>query len=198
MVQPENALTPRARKTRTAILAAARKIVRDEGIAGLSLRKVAGEIGYTATAIYEYFSGKADLIGALCAQADERLADYLREASPALPVDEQLVEIGMGYIRFAVENPEEFLILFSTPNPPPADPTETEGSFSILLETIRTGIAAGVFDPGELDAFAVSYSAWAFVHGMATLRLTALRDLDLDFDPVNRWALERYVEGLKN
>lgn len=197
MAENSSTLTPRRRKTRAAILNAARGIVRTEGIDRLSLRKVAGAIGYTATAIYEYYAGKDDLVAALCALADDLLADYLKRPSPALPVDEQLVEIGMAYIHFAAENPEEFRILFSTPNQPPDESPEPEGSFAILYETIRVGIDAGAFDPGDLDAFAVSYTAWAFVHGMATLRLTALRDYDIDFDPVNRWALERFVSGMK-
>lgn len=191
-------LSPRRRKTREAILKASRKIVRTEGIDGLSLRKVAGRIGYTATAIYEYFPSKQALVGELCAQADRRLADYLAAVSESLPIDAQLVELGMAYLRFAVDNPEEFLILFSTPNPPREGPPpqEREGSFSYLHQAVRAGIASGVFDPGDLDPFSVSYAAWAFVHGMATLRLTALRGQPIDFDPVNRWALERFVQGI--
>ena len=190
-------LTPKGRRTRDAILKAARKIVRDEGIDGLTLRKVAAEIDYTATAIYEYFSGKEALVGALCDGADRRLTIYLEAVSPGLPVDQHLIELGMAYIRFAVENVEEFLLLFSGPNAPRSADADPGGSFMVLYETVRTGIESGMFRTGGMDPFMVSYTAWAYVHGMATLRLTALREMQVDFDGINRWGLERFVLGLK-
>jgi AcrR family transcriptional regulator len=189
-------LTPKGRRTRAAILKAARNILRSEGLDGLSLRKVAGKIDYTATAIYEYFSGKDALIDALCDGADRRLAEYLRDVPAELPVDKQLIEMGMAYIRFAVDNQEEFLILFSGPNEPQTESQEPGSSFMVLFDAIRVGIEAGVFRTNGMDPFMVSYTAWAYVHGMATLRLTALIEAQVDFDAANRWGLERYVAGL--
>ena len=42
---------------RRLILQAARRIIRDKGVAALSARKVASDIGYTVGTIYQHFNG---------------------------------------------------------------------------------------------------------------------------------------------
>jgi AcrR family transcriptional regulator len=49
-------------ETRTSILEAAYKIVKEEGWQALSMRKIADEIEYTAPIIYEYFSNKEAIL----------------------------------------------------------------------------------------------------------------------------------------
>ena len=49
-------------ETRNNILGAAYDIVKEEGWNGLSMRKIADRIEYTAPIIYEYFSNKEAII----------------------------------------------------------------------------------------------------------------------------------------
>lgn len=41
----------------------------------------------------------------------------------------------------------------------------------------------------------MAYSLWAFVHDLATLRKTQLRDLEADFEALNRAAHETFVRA---
>jgi len=55
-------------ETRNNILDAACKIVKEEGWQGLSLRKIADAIEYTAPIIYEYFANKEAILQELTKQ----------------------------------------------------------------------------------------------------------------------------------
>ena len=201
-------LTPRARRherTKDAILNAARELIKQGGIDAVSMRKIAQEIDYSAAGLYEYFGSKDEIIGALCQIADQRLESYLKAVDPALPLDQRLVELGLAYVQFALNNREEFMLLFTysrtsqelqyqelrseTPGP--------GGAFLVLMNTIQEAMDAGFIPASPFDAFSVSYSAWAFVHGMAMLQVTSLQHLQTDFRRIDRWSLEQFVEGLR-
>ncbi len=122
--------TRRRTRTRQAILKAASEIVRQQGPDALSMRALAERIDYSAAGIYEYFASKEEIINAVCAEGFDRLAGYMRQSDPALPVADYLLAIGLAYIRFALENPDYFVLMFSggpiatgpVPGPEDADP----------------------------------------------------------------------------
>ncbi len=196
-----NPPTPRERRqqrTRDAILDAARSIIIKDGVDALSMRKIAHEIDYSAAGLYEYFESKDEIIHALATEADQRLTVYMKAVDTALPIVKRLIELGMGYVQFAVNNREMFLVFFNNLATGTGQEHEDQGnSFKVLLATVQEGVDAGVIHGGEFDAFSISYAAWAFVHGMAMLQLTALKDAPYNFDPVNRWALAQFIEGLQ-
>ncbi len=203
MNQAATPLTPRERRhqrTRQAILDAALELINQGGMKELSMRKIAERIDYSPAGLYEYFGSKEEIIAAACAQAEQRLEAYMKAVDPSLPPAQRLVELGMAYIRFAQNYSEQFIALqFSQASGQtelPA-PVETHGSFKVLLETVQEAMNAGEISAEPYDVFTVAYTCWAFVHGMALLRLTTLKDVEVDFEPVNRWALEKYIEGLR-
>jgi AcrR family transcriptional regulator len=198
-------LTPRERRherTKDAILNAARKMIREGGADAISMRKIAQEIDYSPAGLYEYFGSKDEIIGALCQIADQRLESYMKAVDLTLPLDQRLVELGLAYVRFAVQNREEFLLLFTyLSNPPPPQLSDENpvpgGAFLVLMQTIQKAMDTGFIPSDPFDAFSTSYAAWAIVHGMAMLQVTALQSTSFPFVSVNRWALEQFVEGLR-
>lgn len=190
-------------RTKQAILAAALDIVRAEGLAGLSMRALAERTDYSAAGIYEYFDNKDDILQAVSEEGHERLASEMRLADPNQPVLDYLRALGICYIRFALENPDHFLVMFTKAPPagpgnePAVEALPEEPSFAILLGAIRRGIEEGVFktQPG-FGLMEMAYISWAAVHGMAMLRLTNLRGYPMDFDAADRAALERFIRGL--
>lgn len=197
-------LSPRERRherTKDAILNAARKMIREGGVDSISMRKIAQEIDYSAAGLYEYFGSKEEIIGTLCQMAGDRLENYMKAVDTSLPIDQRLVELGLAYVRFAVQNREEFLVLFTyMPMPPELDAEaalEPAGAFIVLMQAVQEGMDIGFMTDPSMNAFSASYAAWAIVHGMAMLQLTALQNTPFDFETVNRWALQHFVEGLK-
>ena len=200
-------MQPRERRflrTRQAILDAALEIIREEGPEGLSMRALADRIDYSAAGLYEYFGGKDEIIAEVCREGHDRLASHMRTADPALPVVDYLLEIGLGYIRFALENPDYFLLMFTVAPPGPAPDTspqalpEEDSSFQILLNAIRRGIEEGAFParPG-FGLMEMAYAAWVTVHGISMLRVTSLRGYPMDFESADREALVNFARGLQ-
>ena len=195
----------RYRRTKQAILDAALAIIREEGPGALNMRALAERSDYSAAGLYEYFGGKDEIIAEVCQQGHERLTREMRLADPSLPVVEYLFEIGISYIRFALENPDHFLLMFTALPPSssgdfsPEKLLEGDSSFNILLAAIRRGIAEGVFvtRPG-FGLMEMAYAAWVMVHGIAMLRLTSLRGYPMDFEAADRETLRNFARGLQS
>jgi AcrR family transcriptional regulator len=104
---------PRTHDARTAaaLLAAAEQIVESDGLAALTVRRVAEAVGTTTRAVYSVYGSKDGLVIALGAHAfdllRERIGELPRTADPAA----DLVEAGVTvFRRFALEHPPLFRI----------------------------------------------------------------------------------------
>lgn len=209
--QFEGDLSPRERRharTQQAILDAARVIIHEQGPDKLSMRAIADRIDYSPAGLYEYYGSKEEIISAVCQQGHLRLKADLAAVDASLPASAYLVELGMAYIRFAVRHPDYFLLMFTHPvagrdvpdSParfPSAQMMSDWSSFPILMQGVERGLAEGSIQgaPGY-GLPEIAYSLWAFVHGIAMLRITNLRDYDVPFDEIDRKALERFNRGL--
>jgi AcrR family transcriptional regulator len=150
--------------------------------------------------LYEYFDSKEAIIQALCTESHQRLRDQLLQVDPNLPPAKHLEALGLAYIRFALANPETYLLMFTNP-PSPADLGPMLGessSYPVLLDSIRRGLKRGDFKArAGYGLNEIAYSAWALVHGMAMLRLTYLVGFPLDLDAVDRETLHTFGRGLQ-
>jgi AcrR family transcriptional regulator len=195
-------------RTKQAILDAALEIIREAGPAALSMRALADRIDYSPAGLYEYFASKEEIIAAVCDEGHRTLYEAMDQVNASLPPVEQLYHIGKAYIRFALDYPDYFLLMFTAAPPSaladaPAQATPAllrqEGSaYVILLRAIQRGIDQGVFLPRPgfgLDEMA--YAAWTLVHGIAMLRITALRPYPVDLDPMDDQALANFARGLR-
>lgn len=111
-----NATTTRERrhqKTKEAILKAAMELIVEKGHNNLSLRQIANRIDYSPAGLYEYFDSKEDIIQSVCIESEGRFLSYLKRANTDLPLDEYLVELGLSYVQYAHENPQEFIFMFT-------------------------------------------------------------------------------------
>ncbi|MBB5194063.1 TetR/AcrR family transcriptional regulator [Anaerocolumna cellulosilytica] len=86
------------------ILNAARKILADNGVDGISVRKIAGMIEYSPAIIYHYFKNKEEIIEILIEEKYRKiLADLsLLDACEKTP-EEKLKESIISFIRLAVQ-----------------------------------------------------------------------------------------------
>lgn len=199
----------RYRRTKQAILDAARQTISQKGVDALSMRGIARAIDYSPAGLYEYFGSKEEIIRAVCGQGFHRFGQYLRRVDLSLPAEEYVRELGIAYIDFAIKNPDFFLLMFTTvplaaelddSAAPPEVPSSLneDDTFSILLRGIERCVAEGIFEarPGY-GALQMAYGAWAIVHGIAMLRITALRDYPQDFEQADRETLRALFHGMK-
>lgn len=198
----------RRKRTRRAILDAALAIIQEEGPDQLSMRSLAERIDYSPAGLYEYFGSKEEIITAVCMEGQEALYAMMDQTDPHLPAADYLFLIGKAYIRFALEQPDYFLLMFTTAPPPnmsdmPAEVLQEmlhqEGSaYRILLRAIQGGLDEGLFS--ERPGFGLNemaYAAWSLVHGIAMLRVTTLRFYPADMEAMDDQTLANFMRGLQ-
>ncbi len=105
-------------EVRQAILAAARAVMREQGVAALSLREVARRVQMQAPSLYVYFPSKMALYDALFLMAVRLRAEYRDHGEAGLDdFWDRLLARFETYMRFAQENPELYQLAYERPVP---------------------------------------------------------------------------------
>jgi AcrR family transcriptional regulator len=175
------ALAPRERRRRNreqvvaAILDAARAVMRERGVADLSLREVARRVSMQAPSLYEYFPSKAALYDSLFLAGFRAFRARLEsELSGKADFWDQIRAHLEAYLGFARENPELFQLLFEHPVPGFVPSAEAMAEGIPLLDRytqrIADAIAAGLIAPG-VSASEARDLIIAMTHGIAAQHL---------------------------
>ena len=161
--------------TRALILEAARELFTREGYAETSMRRLAETIGYTATTIYHHFKDKDALLNELCLNDFRALGEALRHMEQVSDPIARIRAMGVNYVRFAMEHPQQFRFMFMVERPVPGpdevhiDPAED--GYVFLKTAVSEAIAAGLLKEELQDVESVSQVLWGIVHGVATIHL---------------------------
>jgi AcrR family transcriptional regulator len=111
----------RVRDATTAeIKATARSLLVEEGTDAVTLREIARRMGMTAPALYRYFDGHEELVGALVADLLAELTEELAAARDTVPVGDPLARLGQtcrAFRRWSLAHPREFQLTFASPVP---------------------------------------------------------------------------------
>jgi len=183
---------------RRSILNAARSMVVADGHGDLSLRAVAAKAGFSPASIYEYFDSRDDLLAAVAQEGMERLRLALAQAleKSKRPAD-ALEHLGLAYVQFAQEHPEDFLLLFARLRSKRRNLNQPSGS---VYGIVCTACHAALKDAGaratSLQVERAAYGLWAAAHGMAMLQLTHLQGFQANFKAADRQALRALIQGL--
>jgi AcrR family transcriptional regulator len=171
---------PRSRRgegetLREDLLAATERLMIETGSAdAVSIRAIADAVGVTPPSIYLHFSDKDSLIRAVCERHFEVFDSVIEEAGRAAgdPV-ESLRRRGRAYVRFGLENPEPYRILFMTR----ADTRRHDvlvgagaRAFQHLVDAVQRCIDAGAIRP--VDPVVGAVGVWTAVHGLTSLLIS--------------------------
>lgn len=156
------------------ILDAAATIYADDGAAGLSMRRVAAEIGVSATAIYRHFENKEQLVVEVCARASRLFETYLLQALREPDPPSRMRTLGRQYREFGLDRAEYYRALFMSPHPEfenlREETTQQFGvTFQLLVDRVRENQDSGHI--AEADPIATAATIWAHVHGLVSLFL---------------------------
>lgn len=101
---------------RRVILDAARQLFVCEGYGNVSLRKIAGRIGYTPMAIYVHFRDKSEILDCICEETFACFrANSERLDGLALAPRERLAAGLRFFIEFGLEHPHHYQLTFMVP-----------------------------------------------------------------------------------
>lgn len=181
----------RRQQTRAEILEAAWRLAERDGIAALSLRELAGEVGMRAPSLYTYFESKAAIYDAMFAQGYREL-DAMKavlELDPDDPVGtlERSIE---AFVDFCGESLARFQLMFTRAVPgwePSSD------AYAVSVASYERSVAElaqlGIEEPRHFD--------------LLTALLSGLASQQLANDPggdrwrrLSREAAEMYVAHL--
>ncbi|MDI1245249.1 MAG: TetR/AcrR family transcriptional regulator [Rhodoferax sp.] len=145
-----------------------------DGVAKLSLRKVAAQVGIKAPSIYEHFRSKDHLLSEVRRRAATALHQALMAQSKGNTPREQLLGMAEGYQDFACTQPALFALFFAalpSDRINLADNVSHDSPYAVLLDCARR-----VLGDSSADAEGLCFGVWALVHGAAVLRQTHLRN----------------------
>ncbi|MGA2624649.1 MAG: TetR/AcrR family transcriptional regulator [Bacteroidota bacterium] len=161
-------------KMRELILDAAMRLFLDEGYHNVSIRRIADRIEYSPATIYLYFKDKDDILYALHNAGFEKLLKLQRKVVTIKNPAERLRKQGELYIKFALENPEYYNLMFITRGPARKLVKDdasgsSRRSYDFLRNDVQAAINAGIFT--KTDAEVATFALWSLAHGIVSLIL---------------------------
>lgn len=181
-------MPPKFKFTREQIITAALDITRKNGIAGLTARGLASELGSSVKPIFGLFQNMEEVQREVISAANTLYQSYIQrgmESSKYPPYKAS----GIEYIQFAKEEKELFKLLFMrdrTGEKIEENREEVRPILNIIMKNLGLN---------EDEAFLFHLELWLYVHGIATMVATNYLDWDMDF--VSEALTDAY-EGLKH
>ncbi|WP_199044139.1 TetR/AcrR family transcriptional regulator [Glycomyces salinus] len=147
---------------RRALIDAAVESLGETGPSALSLRAVAKRAGVSHAAPAHHFGDKAGLLTAVATEGYGRFADALERAGR----NGDFVDVGVAYVRFAIDNRPYFEIMFR-----PELLHEDDPDLARAESRSRSVLVRGAADlaGGEPSLSPQAVAAWSMVHGFAEL-----------------------------
>jgi AcrR family transcriptional regulator len=179
-------------------LAAARDLVREAGMTGLSTRKIAARIGYTIGTLYNVFADLDDLVLHVNAATLAELEDALATALAAAPRGgDTLAVLAETYLRQALTHPADWHVLFRYPFAPDRTlPAWYQERINRLLDLVKTQLQASCADPVARHQHAVILLSG--LHGLYDLLVTEKLQVlhSLQITPLIQLFVRTYGRGL--
>ena len=153
---------------REALIDSALEILEEQGLEALSLRAIARRSGVSQTAPYSHFSDRGELLARVAERGFDLFIGVMSREAEAAGDTGRLAALGVGYVRFALQHPALFRLMFSYHHAAPAPDEALSARAGAAFELLRGALAG--HGPGHADRDA-SLAAWSLVHGLAELAL---------------------------
>jgi AcrR family transcriptional regulator len=179
-----------ARTSNDAIVAAARRILEADGLAGLTMRSVAEAVGVKGPSLYKRVPDRAALLRAV---ADSVVDDLSRTMARATATDDPAADLRdavVAYRVFVRRNPNGYRLLF-TELPTGASPDPA--ILAALGDPIVRAMSRVAGEAAALDA-ARTIVAWA--HGFVTMELAGAFRLGGDLDGAYLVGVDTILAGV--
>lgn len=161
-------MPPKARFTKEQITSEALNIIRRDGAASLTARTLGKSLGSSACPIFTLFESMDEVQSAAKRAAKDLYSEYIKKGLAETP---SFQGVGMQYIRFAIQEPKLFQLLFMSEQPqrPTAAnvlPVIDENYPEILLSVQAS------YGVHEDEAEQLYRHLWIYTHGIAALCAT--------------------------
>ena len=144
----------RRQETIEEIVTSAWRLARAEGLAGLSLRELASEVGMRPQSLYTYFDSKNAIYDAMFAQGCRQFAEGQERWDLVGDARADLKAIGRYFLDFCTQDPARYQLMFQR-TIPGFEPSPASLAISVdSLAAVETHLSSlGIDDPRDLDLF---------------------------------------------
>jgi AcrR family transcriptional regulator len=176
-------MSPKPSVSKESILEAAWELIREQGGDKLNARTLAAKLGTSTMPIYSAIGSMAELDGLLRKRIYDALTGWQKRSWSANP----MLDMAIGYVMFAKDEPRLFLYLFGEPLDEAArgqadaehdvkNPLDAPEAEAMLKASPGYAQFIGDLSRDTLNAFV--FRTWVFVHGLANLIAQGLLELD--------------------
>lgn len=178
---------------RQKILDAALHIIIEHGFSQLSMRKIASRLGVTATTIYNYYANRDELYFFIRIRGFELFFESIvKKYQENEDSYEKLVAVMSEYVRFGIENPDYYEVMFINRGVPkfldcvgtPMEQVasrEKETSMQPFFFTAQ--VIAEYLEISDAEARYLTIKAWTELNGIVSLiNSRLLREVEEDTD----------------
>ena len=165
------------------LITAATEMIKESGIEGISLRKLAAKVGVSRTAPYHHFKDKNELLCAIAEQGFRNRLSHLEEqysnkAEQTKTSTLQLKHYMLDYLKFAQDNHELYELMFGRTIWKQQIANESlksaaYPSFNHQLEVTKQWQAKGLLD-ANANSLRLSQVIWGTLHGVAKLLIDGI------------------------
>lgn len=156
-------MPPKAKFTREDIVRAALDIIRERNAESITAQAIAEKLGTSTRPMFNYFRTLGEL---RAAAAEQARALYNSYAERGLAMTPAFKGFAMEYIRFAMDEPSLFRLLFMRKASAESVATflDREGHLEKILDAVTE-----TFRITRAEAMWLYESMWIYAHGMAAL-----------------------------
>ncbi len=186
---------------RTALVEEAAAMISEGGAASVTMRAIGSRLGVSRGAPYRHFPDKTALLVAVAVAGFERLNRRLGSGDTGASSTsvERLRRMGEQYVRFALEHPAHYRLMYGKEALERQDQPELRTAAGSLLENlvdvIRVHQQSGEIETA--DPRAQAYVAWSAVHGLASLLIERQIDPNVDVDDLIRQTTQTILDGMR-
>jgi AcrR family transcriptional regulator len=159
---------------RKLILSTAMKLFLEEGYSNVSIRRIADKIEYSPATIYLYFKDRDEILYALHNEGFEELFKRQMAVLSVPDPRERLRKQAEEYIRFGLEHPEYYNLMFIMRGPirkveEMKDWNFGLRSYDVLKDNVKECIGAMFGSKTDVDT--ATFALWSSAHGIVSLIL---------------------------
>jgi AcrR family transcriptional regulator len=155
---------------RSALIEAGLHLTRSGGPEALTIREATRRVGVSPNAAYRHFVDREALLGAVATAIQHRMVARMARGSNSADACDRLRAVGLGYIKFALDEPGWFTVAFFSVDPTGlSDETASAPPYLALVDALDAMVDAGQLSAGQREG--AEWPCFSAVHGFAELAL---------------------------
>lgn len=179
-------------------LKAARDIAEEEGLRGLTTRRIAQEIGYTVGTLYNVFENLDDLILHLNGTTLDTLYEVCSEVGLDDKPETAVRALAECYIRFIREHPKRWSILFEHHLPDGRElPEWHDEKVGRLLGLLEQALAPLFASGQETERHQSARVLWSSLYGIGALESASKLGKNVSVEALSESLISNYLAGLR-